>query len=61
MLGRYGMEALDVPAGLAWPTPEEVEEQKEYERVAYPISIQEQLQKIKEEKKEKEEALMARY
>ncbi|OAD54255.1 hypothetical protein WN48_08178 [Eufriesea mexicana] len=60
ILGRYGMEALKVPAGLAWPTPEEVEDRKEYERIAYPLSIQEQLQKIKEEKKKKEEALMAR-
>ncbi|XP_043786092.1 inner centromere protein [Apis laboriosa] len=60
ILGRYGMAALGIPAGLAWPTLEEVEEQKEYEKIAFPLSIQERLQKIKEEKKKKEEILKAR-
>lgn len=61
ILGRYGMAALGIPAGLAWPTPEEVEEQKEYEKIAFPLSIQERLKKIKEEKKKKEDILKARY
>lgn len=60
MLGRYGMGALDVPAGMAWPTPQEVEESKEYERVAFPLGIQERLKKIQDEKKRNEEAVMAR-
>ncbi|XP_076653065.1 growth arrest and DNA damage-inducible proteins-interacting protein CRIF [Halictus rubicundus] len=60
ILGKYGMEALGVPAGLAWPTPEEVEDAKEYERVGYPLTIQETWQKIVEEKNRKEEAIIAR-
>ncbi|XP_060830353.1 large ribosomal subunit protein mL64 [Bombus pascuorum] len=60
ILGRYGMEALGVPAGLAWPTPEEVEDMKEYESLAHPLNIQERLQQIKEKKKIEEEALLAK-
>lgn len=60
ILGRYGMEALGVPAGLAWPTPEEVEDLKEQERVAYPLTIQQTWQKIAAEKKKKEADIMAR-
>lgn len=60
ILGRYGMEALGGPAGLAWPTPEEVEDMKEYESLAHPLNIQERLQQIKEKKKMEEEALLAR-
>lgn len=61
LLGRYGMKALEVPAGLAWPTPEEVEDAKEYERVAFPLTIQERWQKIKEKHKKREDAIMAKY
>ncbi|XP_078041274.1 growth arrest and DNA damage-inducible proteins-interacting protein CRIF [Augochlora pura] len=60
ILGRYGMEALEVPAGLAWPTFEEVEDAKEYERVAYPLTLQERWKKIEEEKKRKEEEIIVR-
>ncbi|KOC64437.1 hypothetical protein WH47_01605 [Habropoda laboriosa] len=60
ILGRYGVKALGTPAGCLWPTREEIKELKEYERVAFPLDIQERLQKIKEEKKKKEEALIAR-
>ncbi|XP_068986307.1 large ribosomal subunit protein mL64-like [Bombus flavifrons] len=60
ILGRYGMEALGEPAGLAWPTPEEVEDMKEYESLAHPLNIQERLQQIKEKKKMEEEALLTR-
>ncbi|XP_071874063.1 growth arrest and DNA damage-inducible proteins-interacting protein CRIF [Bombus fervidus] len=60
ILGRYGMEALGGPAGLAWPTPEEVEDMKEYESLAHPLNIQERLQQIKEKKKMEEEALLAK-
>lgn len=61
ILGRYGMEALGVPAGLAWPSPEEVEDMKEYESLAHPLNIQERLREIKEKKKMEEEAILARY
>lgn len=60
MLGRYGINAPGVPAGFAWPTPEEVEEAKEYENFKYPQSIQDRLQMIKERKRNEEEAIMAR-
>ncbi|XP_033316440.1 growth arrest and DNA damage-inducible proteins-interacting protein 1 [Bombus bifarius] len=60
ILGRYGMEALGESAGLAWPTPEEVEDMKEYESLAHPLNIQERLQQIKEKKKMEEEALLAK-
>ena len=60
-LGRYGMEALGVPAGLAWPTPKEVEDMKEYESLAHPLNIQERLREIKEKRKMEEEAILARY
>ncbi|KAK1123409.1 hypothetical protein K0M31_008118 [Melipona bicolor] len=59
-LGRYGMKALGVPAGLAWPTLEEVEDMKEYESLAHPLNIQERLREIKKMKKIEEEAILAR-
>ncbi|RLU23983.1 hypothetical protein DMN91_004191 [Ooceraea biroi] len=46
MLGRYGLEGNAEPAGFAWPTPEEIEDAKEYERVAYPRSLQESWERI---------------
>ncbi|CAK9818090.1 hypothetical protein ANTPLA_LOCUS9624 [Anthophora plagiata] len=60
ILGRYGVKSVGIPAGFLWPTREEIEERKEYEKIAYPLGVQERLQKIKEKKKEEEEALMAR-
>lgn len=60
MLGRYGMQAVGVPAGFAWPTREEVEDMKEYERVAYPHSIQEEWAKIKEKNENEAAAIKAR-
>lgn len=60
MLGRYGLKGLDVPAGVLWPTPAEVEEQKEYIRVAYPLTLQESWTKIKKDKEEKEAKIRAR-
>lgn len=61
MLGRYGIKSVGIPAGFLWPTREEIEEQKEYEKIAFPLGVQERLQKIKEKKQKDEEALMARY
>ncbi|TGZ38017.1 Uncharacterized protein DBV15_05259 [Temnothorax longispinosus] len=40
MLGRYGLKSIDVPAGFAWPTPEEVKDAQEYERVAFPLEAE---------------------
>ncbi|KAI4492608.1 hypothetical protein M0804_002399 [Polistes exclamans] len=60
MLGRYGMKAVEEPAGFAWPTPEEVNDMKEYERVAYPYSIQEEWARIEEKNIKNAEAIRAR-
>ncbi|XP_031830317.1 growth arrest and DNA damage-inducible proteins-interacting protein CRIF [Nomia melanderi] len=60
ILGKYGIEALGVSAGLAWPTPKELDDAVEYERVAFPMTLQERWQKIKEEKKKKEDEIIAR-
>lgn len=43
MYGRYG-ETSNVYPGLAWPTAEDLEDQREYERVAYPLTIQQMQQ-----------------
>lgn len=40
MYGRYG-NASNVDPGLAWPTAEDLENVREYETVAYPLTIQE--------------------
>lgn len=60
MLGRYGLKAIDVPAGFAWPTPEEVRDAQEYERVAFPLSLQERWKKLEEAKRLKAEQVRAR-
>jgi len=61
MLGRYGFSGNDEPVGFAWPTPEEVKDAQEYERVAYPLSLQESWKKLEEEKKMKAESIKMRY
>lgn len=40
LYGRYG-ESSNVYPGLAWPTTEDLEDIREYEKVAYPLTIQE--------------------
>lgn len=59
MYGRYG-ESSGVPPGVMWPTREELEEIKEYERVAYPYTIQELMARVENKKKEEQAALKAR-
>lgn len=60
MLGRYGFKGVNVPAGFAWPTPKEVEDMKEYERIAYPYSIQEEWARAEERHKKEAEVIKAR-
>ncbi|XP_018407405.1 PREDICTED: growth arrest and DNA damage-inducible proteins-interacting protein 1 [Cyphomyrmex costatus] len=60
MLGRYGFEGNKEPAGFVWPTPEEVKILQEYERVAFPLSIQERWKKLEEKKRIKAEKVKAR-
>lgn len=60
MLGRYGLKGNDEPVGFAWPTPEEVEEAQEYERVAFPQSLQERWKMLELEKQRRAEKAEAR-
>lgn len=67
MLGRFGLKAINEPAGFAWPTVEEVKNAQEYERVAFPLSLQERWKKIEEahekkarQKKERENEILAK-
>ncbi|KAG5321264.1 G45IP protein, partial [Pseudoatta argentina] len=59
MLGRYGFEGNKEPAGFAWPTPKEVKIMQEYERVAFPESLQERWKKLEEKKQIKAEKVKA--
>jgi len=61
MLGRYGFEGNKEPAGFAWPTPEEIKILQEYERVAFPESLQERWKKLEEKKQIKAEKIKARH
>lgn len=61
MLGRYGLKGNDEPAGFAWPTLEEVRDAQEYERVAFPLSLQERWKKLEEEKRIRTERIQKRY
>lgn len=67
MYGRYGQVSGVLP-GIMWPTKEDLEEIKEYERVAHPDTIEEMVRKAKHAKlkeeeaiKEREEQLMKKY
>lgn len=60
MLGRYGLSALDVTPGVLWPTQAEVADVKEYERVAYPRTIQEEMEIIKANEQRKKEVIEKR-
>lgn len=61
MLGRYGLRAIDEPAGLAWPTLEDLEDAQEYERVAFPLSLQERWKKLEEARQENVKCMIERY
>ncbi|XP_066603272.1 large ribosomal subunit protein mL64-like isoform X1 [Prorops nasuta] len=60
MLGRYGSKASALPPGIGWPTKEELEDAKEYEKIAYPISIQEAMKMVEEKKIADKEEIMKR-
>ncbi|XP_032673426.1 growth arrest and DNA damage-inducible proteins-interacting protein 1 [Odontomachus brunneus] len=60
ILGRYGLKAIDEPAGFVWPTMEEVEDAQEYERVMFPLSLQERWKEIEEARKQKAVQMMKR-
>ncbi|XP_046748791.1 growth arrest and DNA damage-inducible proteins-interacting protein 1 [Diprion similis] len=60
MVGRYGMEASDVPIGIAWPTKDEVADRKEYESLLYPETIHDMWDKIAKKNIELAESIRAR-
>lgn len=57
--GRYGY-ASGVDPRLCFYTPDEIADKKEFERVAYPFTIQEMAETVKQEKAEKRAAVAAR-
>lgn len=61
MLGRYGLKGNDEPVGFAWPTLEEVKDAQEYERIAFPLSIQERWKKLEEAKQMRAEQIRVRH
>ncbi|XP_074107934.1 growth arrest and DNA damage-inducible proteins-interacting protein CRIF [Cotesia typhae] len=60
MLGRHGIDALDVPVGCVWPTKEEVEDSLEWEKTAYPNSLWENWDLIAQKNKENAEKMLKR-
>ncbi|NP_001155981.1 growth arrest and DNA-damage-inducible, gamma interacting protein 1 [Nasonia vitripennis] len=60
VLGRYGIDAVDVPAGICWPSKEDIADKKEYESLAFPSDIQGLWKEIEEQKKEEAEAIRKR-
>ncbi|XP_012524969.1 growth arrest and DNA damage-inducible proteins-interacting protein 1 [Monomorium pharaonis] len=60
MLGRYGLKANNEPVGFAWPTPKEIKDTRDYERIAFPLSLKERWQKLEEAKRLKAEKIQAR-
>lgn len=61
MLGRYGLKGNDEPAGFAWPTQSEIDDAKEYERVAFPLSLQGRWRNLEKKKQKEAERIKARY
>jgi len=59
MFGRYG-ESSNVDPGLAWPTTEDLEDIREYESVAYPLTIQEMQQNALEQLESKRQEILVR-
>ncbi|XP_008557524.1 growth arrest and DNA damage-inducible proteins-interacting protein 1 [Microplitis demolitor] len=59
-LGRYGVDALDVPVGCAWPSKEDIADKLEYEKTAYPHSLWECWDMIAQKNKENAEKIIER-
>lgn len=60
MLGKYGLKVLDANPGIAWPTKEDIEDAKEYEKIYNPLSLEENWKIFEEKKREEEEAIRLR-
>lgn len=59
MFGRYGYES-GVNPGALWPSTEEIEERMEYEKVAYPYTIPEMWEKVRQRREEEEKTISER-
>lgn len=59
LYGKYG-NASGVDAGLCWPSKTELREAKEYERVAYPYTIQQVVEQCRQQRKLDAERIMKR-
>lgn len=59
LYGRYGT-ASDVYAGIMWPSKEDLEDRREYERVAYPFTLEELIKNAKRKLEVQEEETLAR-
>lgn len=60
ILGRYGIDAPGVPAGICWPSKEDIEDKKEYESLAYPSDLQGLWKEFKQRKIEAAEEIRKR-
>lgn len=59
LFGRYGFESGVNPA-ICWPTNEELADAKEYERVAFPSTVQAMIETAQRNRREKEERELER-
>lgn len=57
--GRYG-KSSGVNPSVCWPTESELISRREWERIAYPLTIAQMVQNVHREKREKEERKQAR-
>ncbi|KAG5897201.1 hypothetical protein JTB14_022554 [Gonioctena quinquepunctata] len=57
--GRYG-QVSGINPSICWPTKEELDDAKEYERIKYPFTIAQVVSDTKQKRIEKEERIMAR-
>lgn len=60
-LGKYGLNAVDEPAGFLWPTPEQIKIIQEYESVRFPQSLQERWEKLEQQRQEEAAAIKQRH
>jgi len=60
MYARYGEKCGENP-GIMWPTKKDLEEQLDYERIAYPYTIQEVVENCKARRQEEQDYIVKRY
>ncbi|GAB0096037.1 growth arrest and DNA damage-inducible proteins-interacting protein 1 [Sergentomyia squamirostris] len=60
MIGRYGIAGSGEDPRICFPTTEELAEKEEYNRVAYPDTIQQMRKRIEDEKRWKREKIQKR-